>query len=57
MKRLAAKELRQTGTPSNTELAAELEEIADEIEESHERFVDIALQIKSRPYLGSDMEI
>lgn len=36
--RIAAKEIR----PVNKELAAEMDEIADELEESHERFVKMA---------------
>ena len=39
VKRIAAKELRQT---NNLELAAELEEIADELEESHAKFEQLA---------------
>jgi len=49
VKRLAAKEIRAQGG-GNEELARELEEIATEIDESHDNFVKIADMIKSKKY-------
>lgn len=43
VQRLAAKELRASS--NNLELAAELDEIADEIEESHQKFLEMAASI------------
>lgn len=53
VKRLAANEIRKQGT-SNEELAKELEEIASEIEESHDNFVRVAEAIKSKKYQDQD---
>jgi hypothetical protein len=45
VKRLAASELKKVN--NNSELAAELEEIADEIEESHLRFVELSNTLRA----------
>ena len=42
VKRMAAKELRETNIRDNVELAAELDEIAQEMEESHAKFEQLA---------------
>lgn len=42
VKRIAAKELRETNIRDNLELAAELDEIAQEMEESHSKFEQLA---------------
>lgn len=42
VKRMAAKELKQTNVRDNLELAAELDEIAQEMEESHAKFEQLA---------------
>lgn len=46
VKRLAASELKKSS--DNAELAAELEEIADEIEESHSRFVELSNTLRAQ---------
>lgn len=46
VKRIAANHLNKQG--GNEELARELEEMADEIEESHQRFVDMAKSFTAR---------
>ena len=48
VKRLAASELKKTN--NNSELAAELEEIADEIEESHSRFVELSNTLRAQEF-------
>ena len=46
VKKLAAKEIKKTGL--NEALAEELSEIAEEIEESHLRFENLAMAMKER---------
>jgi len=48
VKRIASSELKKKGGAVNEALAAELEEVADEIEESHQRFLDMARGMAER---------